>query len=116
MTLSEKLLYQQIHAGKLATDIGSSIAATVLFWQHQLTIALVAGLVPAVLATALLVGFADLDAHKDSRFGRYLREHMTRAVEAQRFAGQAVAWLGAWQHQPILIALGALVIVLAWLR
>jgi len=115
MTLADKLLYHQIHPTKLAADIASSVAATVLFWQHQLGAGLAAGLLPAVLATALLVRFADLDARSNTRLGRYLRAHMTRAVEAQRFAGQAVAWLGAWQHQPVLIALGALIILLAWL-
>jgi hypothetical protein len=115
MTLQEKILYHQIHPLKLGTDVSTSVLASLLLWQHRLAPAMLIAFLPALAMTALFIRFADLERQKASGFGRYLRLNMSRAVEAQRFAGQALAWLGVWHHQPTVIALGAAVIVLAWL-
>ena len=40
---------------------------------------------------------------------------MTPAVTAQRLAGQVIMWLAAYRHEALVMALGALVIALAWL-
>ena len=57
--------------------------------------------------SAVVLRFADLERLKHSPFGRYIRQFMTRRIEAWRFAGQVVMWVGAWYHQFWLIAAGA---------
>jgi len=115
MNAAEKIAYHQLHPLKLATDVASGLAATWLFWLHAVVPALALSLPPSIVASALVMRFADLERIKQSRAGRYVGAMMTRTVEAERLTGQAVMWVGAWQHQPLTIGLGALVIVLAWL-
>ena len=55
-------------------------------------------------------------ARRDSAVGRYLKWSMTRAMEALRFAGILPLSLGAWFHQPLLIALGLAMVLFGWLR
>jgi hypothetical protein len=86
-----------------------------LLWQHRLIAGLVLAFLPSIVATVLIVRRVDLRPYAQSPFGVYVRQHMTHVVEAQRMTGQVVMWVGAWQHSPLVIALGALVVVLAWL-
>jgi len=115
MTRTEKLLYHQIHPLKLLTDISSCLGSCVLVWQHQLVAAMLLAFLPAIVASVLIVALVDLEAYKASGYGNYVRLYMTRAVEAQRMTGQIVMWAGAWHHAPLVMVLGSLVIVLAWL-
>jgi hypothetical protein len=115
MTREERFLYHQIHPLKLATDIGTSAVSSFLLWQHRLVAGLVLAFLPSIVATASIVRWVDLGAYARSPVGRYVRRHMTHVVEAQRMTGQVVMWVGAWQQSALVIALGALVVVLAWL-
>src|SRR5262245_35807893 len=99
MTLSEKVLYHQIHPAKLATDISASIVSTYFIWQHWFWTAMLTAFAPAIVGSMLVMRFADLERLKASRFGRYICRFMTRPVEAWRFAGQVVMWVGAWLHR-----------------
>ncbi len=116
MTVQEKTLYHQIHPLKLFTDWSTGIIALYPLWQHRLLVALLIAFVPSILASLLLVRFANLENQKESAFGRYVHHYMSRPVEATRLAGYVVMALGAWYHLIWLIPLGLLVILLAWLR
>jgi hypothetical protein len=114
MTLKEKALYNQIHPLKLSTDILAALVSLYLFWLHQPLPALVLHFVPPLIASALLIRYADLEPLKDSAFGRYVGRNMTRTIEGVRLFGDLVMILGAWHHDPLLLSAGLLVIVGAW--
>ncbi|HEU5358747.1 MAG TPA: hypothetical protein VFU45_06495 [Gemmatimonadales bacterium] len=101
LTPRERVLLHQIHPLKLATDWGTAVAAAYLLWQHHLGAALRVGLVPPVVVTLALLRWADLGPLGASAFGRYILRHMTRAMEALRFDGLALAWLAAWTRGAI---------------
>lgn len=115
MNARERQIYHQIHPLKLATDVVSALAATWLFWQHSLAIALALGLLPPIVVSALVLRFANLDRYRDSRFGAYIGRNMTRRVEAARLAGLLPLWGGAWLQRGFIIAAGILWILLCWL-
>ena len=96
MTRQERLLYHQIHPLKLLTDWSTAAVAAVLLWRHQLVAALLIGFLPSILVSLLLIRYSELEPYRTSAFGRYIAHHMTRAVEAGRFVGLALAWDGAW--------------------
>jgi hypothetical protein len=103
MTRSERLLYHQIHPLKLLTDFGTSFASTWLVWEQRWALAALIAFVPSIIASLLLVGWAELEPYRRTPLGRYLRRHMTPAVQAVRLLGQAVMWSGAAVHIPWLI-------------
>lgn len=115
MTLKEKILYHQVHPWKLAADIGCEPVSLYFLWRHDLLIGLASHFIPPILASVLVIRYADLKPYRASRVGSYLRRHMTRSVEASRLAGDIVMALGAWFHQPLVIGLGLAVVILAWL-
>ena len=115
MDFTEKVLYQQIHPAKLAADVTGSFLSTYLLWRHRFAPAMLTAFVPAILASVLVMRFADLERLKQSSFGRYIRQFMTRRIEAWRFAGQIVVWVGAWYHQFWLIAAGVAAVIAAWM-
>ena len=112
----EKELYQQIHPGKLATDIAAFVLSTYLIWIHQLIFGILAGFIPAIVASAIVVRYANLERYAASHLGRYVRKYMTRTIEAVRFVGLFVSWSGAWYHIWWIIGVGILIVILAWLR
>ena len=114
MTLREKTLYHQIHPAKLATDILAAIVSVWFLWRHELAIGLAVHFLPPVIASGLLVPFANLEAQKASSLGRYISRHMTRTVEAVRLAGDIVLIAGAWYRAPLVIAAGVLVVIGGW--
>jgi len=114
MTTSEKILYHQIHPLKLAADISASIVSGYFVWQHELLVAMISAFAPAIIASLLIMRFADLEWLKESRLGHYIRRTMSRTIEAWRFGGQIVMWIGAWYHSWLLILLGALLVLAAW--
>ncbi len=116
MTFEEKALYHQIHPLKLATDIISTFPALYLLWQHELLWGLLVTVIPSVIASYLLVRYANLEPNKQSAFGQYIRRYMSRTVEAVRLLGLVVMMVGAWYHLGWLIGLGLVIIVLGWLR
>ena len=115
MTLREKALYHQIHPAKLAADILAGFVSLYFFWNHQLWVGLAVHLVPPIVASALLVRFADLEPLKASPLGQYIARHMTRAVEGVRLIGDLIMVAGAWLHLWWVIPLGVAVVVAAWL-
>lgn len=114
MTLKEKILYHQIHPLKLVADIACEPISLYFFWQHDLVLGLSTHFAPPIAASLILICCADLEAIKRSRAGAYLQRHMTRTIEATRFAGDIVMVFGAWFHQPFLILAGSAVVVIAW--
>jgi hypothetical protein len=77
---------------------------------------MLAAFVPAVLASVLVIRYADLERRKHSRFGRYMRRYMDRRVlDAWRFFGQVVVmWVGAWYRVGKLVPIGVTTVVAAW--
>jgi hypothetical protein len=115
MDFHEKVLYHQIHPAKLAADIGGSLVSTYLMWRRRFVAAMLAAFVPALLASVLVIRYADLDRRKHSRFGLYMRRYMDRrVVDAWRFFGQLVMWVGAWYHVGKLVPIGVATVVAAW--
>ena len=115
MDFTEKVLYHQIHPAKLAADITGSVISTYLLWRRRFGPAMLGAWVPAILASALVMRFADLERLKRSPLGRYIRKFMNRRIEAWRFAGQVLMWVGAWYHQVWLIPAGLAVVITAWM-
>ena len=116
MTFQEKSLYHQIHQAKLFTDWSTGLLALYPFWHHNLLLGLLIAFVPSIISSLVIVRFVDLEKYKQSRFGKYLRQYMTRAVEAIRFIGYGIMAVGAWVHIVWAIPIGLLIIILAWLR
>lgn len=114
LSLREKVLYHQIHPLKLAVDISGSLASTWLLWEREFLLGMLATFLPSVAASAAMLRWMDFERQKDSAFGRYVAFHMTHIAEAIRFAGQIVAWIGAWFHLGWVIAVGLAVVVLGW--
>ena len=106
MTPQEKSLYHQIHPLKLFTDWSTGLIALYFFWQNNLLAALVIGFIPSVLVSLALVRFVNLEKYKQSSFGKYIQQYMTRRVEIARLAGYAVMAVGAWYHVIWLIPVG----------
>ena len=114
MTLQQKILYHQIHPLKLLTDSGAGFVSLYFFWEQQLLTGLLVATIPPLVVSGLLIRFADLEEYANKRSGRFVRRHMTRTREFARLDGYVVMAVAAWYHQPWLIGLGLLVILLAW--
>ncbi len=117
MNLRERLLYHQIHPAKLLTDWITTIPTLYLLWQHDLILGLLVAFVPSLAASILLIRLVNLEKYKQSKFGKYLSNYMTKTMQTLRFVGFILMMLGAWFHSFwFLIPLGIVVILLAWLR
>jgi hypothetical protein len=118
MNRRDKILYHQIHPLKLGTDILSVVVSLYFFWEHQLLIALVLHIAPPIIASFLVISFADLERQRQSAFGQYVKGMVTHTVldEAIRLSGDIVMVLGAWYHSWVVIVLGFAIIVGSWLR
>jgi hypothetical protein len=116
MTPQEKTLYHQIHPLKLATDSSAEVVSLSLFWQRKLLAGLVVLLVPPILASTLIIRRFDLEAYKQSAFGRYLPMYMTTFAVMVRLPGTVMTHLGAVYRRPRLIVVGLVIILLAWSR
>ena len=116
MTPQEKTLYHQIHPLKLFTDICAEVLSLYLFWKRKLIAGLVVLLVPPIIVSTLIIKWVDLEAYKQSAFGRYIRAYMSTFVVVVRILGTVVTHIGAWYRKPLLIPLGLLIVLLAWLR
>ena len=115
MNSREKKLYHQIHPFKLTTDIGVTPIFLFFHWQHRIAPAIIVGFVPPILvSTAMMVWPPDLEWLKNSALGKYISKYMTPTIEAIRLLSLVpMAW-GAWNHSPWYIALGLLILLLAW--
>jgi hypothetical protein len=116
MTPQEKYLYHQIHPLKLLTDWSTGLLALYCFWRHELLIAAAIALIPPIIASWLLMKFANLERQRASRFGHYVQRYMTRAMETLRLVGYIMMAAGAWYHEPWMIVFGLATILGAWLN
>src|SRR5262249_54010816 len=116
MTPQEKQLYHQIHPLKLATDISAEIISLYLFWKRKLIPGIIAALIPAIIASALIMNLADLEKYKQSPLGKYIHTYMTPGAVGLRILGTVVSHLGAWYRKPALLPLGWTLVLLGWLR
>lgn len=116
MTPQEKRLYHQIHPLKLFADSSAEVLSLYLFWKRKLMAGLIVLLLPPIIVSTLIIKWVDLEAYKQSAFGRYLLAHMTPAVVAMRLLGTIITHLGAWYRRRFLIPLGFVIVLLAWLR
>ena len=114
MTNAERVLYHQVHPLKLATDIGATLIAVPLLWQHQLVAGLLMAFVPPIVASAILMRVLDLEPIARSPLGAYLRRYMGPPVQAIRLVGGIGALAGAYLQQPIVIIASLALVVLAW--
>jgi hypothetical protein len=116
LTSREKVLYHQIHPAKLCADIAASLISLYLFWIHELVLGLLGGFVPSLVASAIIIRYANIEKYAVSPLGRYLAKYMSGTMQAVRLGGQFVVWFGAWYHMPWIIGTGLLIVVLAWWR
>jgi hypothetical protein len=115
MDRAERLLYHQIHPAKLATDLTAEAASTVLLWRHRLVAGLLVRLVPAVVASAVLIRRTeDLERLRASEAGRYVHDHVTPRAQAVRAIGDVLTAIGAWRRRPVIILLGWAVVAAGW--
>jgi HAMP domain-containing protein len=115
MDRAERVLYHQIHPAKLATDLTAEVASTVLLWRHRIVAGLLVRLVPALVASAVLMRRTeDLERLRDSAAGRYVHDHMTPQAEGVRALGDVLTAIGAWRRRPFIIVLGWAVIAAGW--
>ena len=114
LTFKEKALFHQIHPAKVATDVTAEILSLILLWEHFLVYGLVVHFVPCIIASLLLVGFADLEWIKTSFLGAYVGTYITRPIEALRFLSDILMVIGAWYHIPLLIGLALALISGCW--
>jgi len=115
MTNREKWLYHQLHPVKLLVDWGAGLISLYPLWRHELVAAMAVMLIPPVVASILVMRFADLEPYARSRLAQYLARSMSRMTEAIRLGGMAVMALGAWYHAWQLIGAGLLLIAAGWL-
>ena len=115
MDFREKKLYHQIHPLKLATDIAVTPIFLFSLWRHRIALAIIVGFVPpAIVSAAMMLWPPDLERLKKSALGKYASKYMTPAAEVVRFLTLVpMAW-GAWIHNSWFIALGLLVLLMAW--
>jgi hypothetical protein len=115
MNLEERLLYHQIHPLKVAIDLSAAVVMLYLLWQRAVLGALIVMVGPTMVASTVLVRWANLEPLKESPLGQYVRRYMTAPVRLARSGGLAVMVAGAWYHQPWVLAAGASIIGAAWL-
>jgi len=115
MTNREKWLYHQLHPAKLLVDWAAGLISLYPLWRHELAVGMAVMLIPPVVASILVMRFADLEPYARSRLAQYLARSMSRMTEAIRLGGMAVMALGAWYHAWQLIGAGLLLIAAGWL-
>jgi hypothetical protein len=116
MTPGEKLRYHHVHPAKLGTDAVFAIMAAVLLWQQHLLRAIAVGIAPPLIASLLVIRFANLENMKQSPLGRYVGAHMTMAMECIKLIGVVMFWGAAWYRSVFYCVVGLLVIAFAWMR
>jgi hypothetical protein len=82
-------------------------------WRRNVPGALLAGFVPAVVASAVLIR-RDLSGIRSTRRGRYVLAHMPPSAQAVRAVGLVIVWRAAYRHRLAGIALGHVVVAAGW--
>ena len=116
MTFGEKLRYHHVHPAKLGTDVVSAIVAAVLLWQQHLLRAIAIGLAPPIIASLLVIQFANVEKVTQTRLGRYVGRNMPMAMEFIKVVGVFIFWGAAWYRSVFYCIVGLLVIAFAWVR
>ena len=115
MDFQEKKLYHQIHPLKFATDVGATLIALYFTWRHRVVLAVLVGLTPPALVSAAMLRWPpDLTKLERSGLGQYLKRYMTPAIESIRFATLVPMAYGAWNHSPVWILIGVVILSVAW--
>jgi hypothetical protein len=112
--LRERILLHQVHPAKLVVDWGTGFASAWLFWQHDITAALIIGFVPSLLVSVYLILRTDLSPYRESPLGRYFLSPRTRPGDPARLFGLAVWWAGAYYNSILAAAAGLAIILAAW--
>ena len=114
MTLSEKILFHQVHPAKLATDVAAAVISFYFLWRHQLVIGLLTHFIPPPTGSAVVICAANLDHYKNSNLGGYLARYMTPMAQATRLAGDLITVVAAWYQSLAGIVFGLAIILAAW--
>ena len=110
MTLNDRILFLQIHPAKLVSDATAAVLCLYFLWRRDLSLAVVVGVIPPLIATGLVLGFADLEALKQSALGIYVKNYMTSAMQLLRVCGFLVMAVAAWKHAPLAMLAGLAVV------
>ena len=116
MTFGEKLRYHHVHPAKLGIDVVSTIVAAVLLWQQHLLRAIAIGLAPPIIASLLVIQFANVEKLAHTRLGRYVGRHMPMGMEFIKLIGVFIFWGAAWYRSVFYCSVGLLVIAFTWVR
>jgi hypothetical protein len=106
MTLSDGILFHQIHAAKLVKNALAAVLSLYYLWRHDLSLAILAGAVPPLIATALVLRFADLKALQRSALGVYVKRYMTPAAQSLWFFDNGCCRLEARSPRNLLRSCG----------
>ena len=116
MNQSDRILFHQIHPAKLVTDAAAALLSLYFLWESDLSLAVVAAMVPPLIASGLVLRFADLEALKRSAIGVHVQRHMTPAMQLLRVGGFLIMAVAAWMHAPLAILAGLTIVAAAWLK
>jgi hypothetical protein len=116
MRLKDRILLHEVHPVKLVTDIGSGVLCLYFLWEHSLSLAILFAAVPPLLASGLVLRFADLTALERTMLGNYLRRYMTPTMQALRLCGFLAMAIGAWYHSPLMLVVGLGIVAFGWLK
>ena len=117
VTHGDRTRLHQLHPAKLAVDWGTAAVAGALLWRHDWLSAAAAGVVPSIVTTAAFLSgrFDDaLGKIRNRRGARSIADRLSPAVNAIRFGGLAIAWVGCWAHRPWAIPAGTLLVLFGW--
>ncbi|GGG62524.1 hypothetical protein GCM10011374_27170 [Kocuria dechangensis] len=109
----ETLLLHQVHAAKLATDLSASAVSTWLMWRKRPGAAVLVAHAMAAAGSAVVLR-RDLAPLASTGRGRYVLHHMPPWAMAVRYAGQLLAWHGAYRHHPVGIVAGLVIVAAGW--
>ena len=110
------ILFHQIHPAKLVTDASAAVLCFYFLWRRDLSLAIVVAMVPPLMASGLVLRFADLEALKRSGLGVYVKRYMTPAMQLLRVCGFLIMAVAAWNHAPLAILGGTAVVAAGWLK
>jgi hypothetical protein len=116
MTLNDRIPFHQIHPAKLVTDASAAVLCLYFLWQRDLSLAIVVAMVLPLIASGLVLCFADLEALKRSALGAYVGRYITPAMQLLRVCGFLAMAAGGWYHAPLAILGGLGAVAAGWLK
>jgi hypothetical protein len=117
LTRGDRTRFHQLHWAKLAVDWGTAAIATTLLWRHHWVAAAVSGFGPSIVTTAVFLSGrfdAALGKIRNRPSARSIAGGLSPVVNAIRFGGVTMAWVGSWVHRPWWIPAGVLVVAFGW--